>query len=58
MSEQKLRLNLNSRMEAVQSPLIPVIGELILDAPPDQNFEDLCQSFIKNREVIALYLFQ
>ena len=33
MSEQKLRLNLNSRMEAVQSPLIPVIGELIRQNP-------------------------
>ncbi len=33
MSEPKLRLNLNSRMEAVQSPLIPVIGELIRQNP-------------------------
>ena len=33
MSHQKLRLNVNSRMEAVQSPLIPVIGELIRQNP-------------------------
>ncbi|WP_036482073.1 pyridoxal phosphate-dependent aminotransferase [Myxosarcina sp. GI1] len=33
MSEAKLRFNSNSRMEAVQSPLIPVIGELIRQNP-------------------------
>ncbi len=33
MSHPKLRLNLNSRMEAVQTPLIPVIGELIRQNP-------------------------
>ena len=31
MAEQKLRLN--SRMNSVQSPLIPVIGELIRQNP-------------------------
>ena len=33
MSEAKLRFNSNSPMEAVQSPLIPVIGELIRQDP-------------------------
>jgi aspartate/methionine/tyrosine aminotransferase len=33
MSEAKLNFNSSSRMEAVQSPLIPVIGELIRQHP-------------------------
>ncbi len=33
MSHPKLRLNLNSCMEAVQTPLIPVIGKLIRQKP-------------------------
>ena len=33
MSDRKIQSNLNSRMEAVQSPLIPVIGELIRQHP-------------------------
>ena len=33
MGDRQLELNSNSRMEAVQSPLIPVVGEWIRQNP-------------------------
>ena len=53
MSEQKLRLNLNSRMEAVQSPLIPVIGELIRQNPGTISLGQGVVSYPPPREAIA-----
>ncbi len=53
MSKPKLQLNLTSRMEAVQSPLIPVIGQLIRQNPGTISLGQGVVFYPPPREAIA-----